>query len=39
LRRHKCTYLLGVNDNPYFSGFFQNLKEAIFLDRNGRYLK
>jgi len=37
-RRHKCKYLAGVQGNPYFSGIFKNLKEAIFVDRNGRYL-
>jgi hypothetical protein len=36
LRKNKCSYLSGVNGNPYFSGIFQNLKEAIFFDMNGR---
>lgn len=36
-RRQKCNYLLGIKVNPYFSGIFQNLKEAIIVDRNGRY--
>jgi hypothetical protein len=37
LKRKKCTYLVNVKGNPYFSGIFENLKQAIFYDENGRY--
>ena len=38
VKRSKCHYLAGVRSNPFSDGLIHNLKTAIFVEEDGKYI-